>query len=107
MIRLIAVAGFALAVATSTQAMTPAPIYPPYSMITQVAWGCGLGRTRGQWCLHGQSYHPPNPQVCVMDRTRLRSVPLLLKNASAEVGLDQVSFDVSICLSAGEATYWM
>jgi hypothetical protein len=46
MIRLIAIAGFALAVATSTQAMTPAPIYQPYSMITQVAWGCGPGRTR-------------------------------------------------------------
>jgi hypothetical protein len=45
MIRLIAVAGFALAIATSTQAMTPAPIHQPISMITQVAWGCGPGRT--------------------------------------------------------------
>jgi hypothetical protein len=45
MIRLIAVAGFALAVATSVQAMTSAPIHQPDSMITQVAWGCGPGRT--------------------------------------------------------------
>jgi hypothetical protein len=45
MIKLIAVAGFALAVATSSQAMTPAPIHQPDSVITQVAWGCGPGRT--------------------------------------------------------------
>ena len=45
MIRLIAVAGFALAVATSAQAMTPAPIPQLDSMITQVAVGCGAGRT--------------------------------------------------------------
>jgi hypothetical protein len=43
MIRLIAVAGFALAVATSAQAMTPAPIPQPDGMITQVAAGCGAG----------------------------------------------------------------
>ena len=45
MIRLIAVAGFALAVATSEQAMTPAPIHQPIGMITRVAFGCGPGRT--------------------------------------------------------------
>jgi len=45
MIRLIAVAGFALAVTTSAQAMTPAPIPQPDGMITQVAAGCGAGRT--------------------------------------------------------------
>jgi len=45
MIRLIAVA-FALALATSAQAMTPAPIPQPDGMITQVAYGCGPGRTR-------------------------------------------------------------
>jgi hypothetical protein len=43
--RWIAVAGFALAVATSAQAMTPARIHQPNSMITQVAAGCGPGRT--------------------------------------------------------------
>ena len=43
MIRLIAVGGFALAVATSAQAMTPAPIPQPDGMITQVAAGCGAG----------------------------------------------------------------
>jgi len=46
MIRLIAVAAFALAVATSAEAMTPAPIHQPGGVITQVALGCGLGRTR-------------------------------------------------------------
>jgi hypothetical protein len=46
MIRLIAVAGFALAVATSAEAMTPAPIYQPGGIVTQVAFGCGPGWTR-------------------------------------------------------------
>jgi hypothetical protein len=46
MVRLIAIAGFALAVATSAQAMTPAPISQPDGMITPVAFGCGPGRTR-------------------------------------------------------------
>ena len=44
MIRLIAVAGFALAVATSAQAMTPAPIPEPDGMSTQIRAGCGAGR---------------------------------------------------------------
>ncbi len=47
MIRLIAVAAFAVALGTSAQAMTPAPIaQPDGSMITQVAAWCGVGRTR-------------------------------------------------------------
>jgi hypothetical protein len=46
MIRLIAIAGFALAVATSAQAMTPASVPQPDGMITQIAVGCGPGRTR-------------------------------------------------------------
>ena len=46
MIRLIAIAGFALSVAVSAQAMTPAPIVQPDSMITEVAAACGVGRTR-------------------------------------------------------------
>jgi hypothetical protein len=46
MLRLIAVAGFALTIATSAQGMTPAPLAPPDDMVTQVAVGCGLGRTR-------------------------------------------------------------
>lgn len=45
MIRLIAAAGFALSFATFAQAMTPAPIHQPDSMITQAAFGCGPGRT--------------------------------------------------------------
>jgi hypothetical protein len=46
MIRLIALAGFALSIVTSAQAMTPAPIPQPDGMITQVALACGVGRTR-------------------------------------------------------------
>jgi hypothetical protein len=46
MIRLIAIAGFALSVATSAQALTPAPLPQADGMITQVAYGCGPGRTR-------------------------------------------------------------
>ena len=46
MIRLIAVATFALAVATSAQAMPLAPLHQLDGMITQVAVGCGVGRTR-------------------------------------------------------------
>ena len=46
MIRLIAVASLALSVATSTQAMTPAPIPQPDGLVTQVALACGVGMTR-------------------------------------------------------------
>jgi hypothetical protein len=46
MIRLIAVAGFALTVVTSAQGMTPATLAPPDGMVTQIAIGCGPGRTR-------------------------------------------------------------
>jgi hypothetical protein len=46
MLRLIAVVGFALTIVTSAQAMTPAPLAPPDDMVTQIAVGCGPGRTR-------------------------------------------------------------
>jgi hypothetical protein len=46
MIRSIAVAAFVLVVATSAEAMPPVPIHQPDGMTTQVAYGCGLGRTR-------------------------------------------------------------
>lgn len=45
MIRLIAVA-FALSVATSAQALTPAPFAQPDGIITKIAAACGAGRTR-------------------------------------------------------------
>ena len=45
MIRFVAIAGFALSVATAAQGMTPAPIPQPASMITPIAAGCGPGRT--------------------------------------------------------------
>ena len=46
MIRLIAVAGFALLFATSGQALTPAQSPQPDGMTTQIAAACGAGRTR-------------------------------------------------------------
>jgi hypothetical protein len=45
MLRLIAVAGFALSIATSAQGMSPAPLPKPDDMVTQIAVGCGVGRT--------------------------------------------------------------
>jgi hypothetical protein len=45
-IRLIAVAGFAFVLATSAQAMEGAPVHQPDSAITNVAYACGVGRTR-------------------------------------------------------------
>jgi hypothetical protein len=45
MIRFIASSTFTLMIATSVQAMTPAPIARPDGMITQVAFGCGVGQT--------------------------------------------------------------
>jgi hypothetical protein len=45
MIRLVAVA-FALAVATSAQAMSPAPLQQPDDMVTQIREACGAGRVR-------------------------------------------------------------
>jgi hypothetical protein len=46
MIRWIVVAAVASVVATSAHAMSPAPLPQFDSMITQVATGCGIGRTR-------------------------------------------------------------
>ena len=52
MIRLIAAAGFIAAIATSAQAITPAPLPQSDGVITQVRFGCGpLG--------HGQCVSPP------------------------------------------------
>ena len=72
MIKLIAVAAFALAVATSAEAMTPAPIYHPGGVITQVALGCGVGRTRvGGVCVARPtiSAMPAGPSAGVDDGT--------------------------------------
>jgi hypothetical protein len=46
MFRLIALAAFAVAITTSAQARTVAPVHQPEGMITQVAWACGPGMTR-------------------------------------------------------------
>ena len=45
MIRLVAVAAFALALATPAQAMSPAPLVLPDTMTEQIRLGCGPGRT--------------------------------------------------------------
>ena len=46
MIRLIAVATLALAVTTSAEAMSPAPLHQSDGMMTQVRAACGAGRVR-------------------------------------------------------------
>ena len=43
MIRLIAFAAFALAVTTSADAMSPAPLHQADGMVTQVRQNCGAG----------------------------------------------------------------
>ena len=45
-LRLIAFAALALAVTTSAEAMSPAPLHQPDGMITQVREACGAGRVR-------------------------------------------------------------
>lgn len=46
MIRLIAVAALGLSLAGSAQAVSPAPLPQPEGVTTQIAFGCGPGRTR-------------------------------------------------------------
>jgi hypothetical protein len=46
MIRSIAIAVFALSLASSAQAMPAAPVHQPDGLVTQVAFGCGPFRTR-------------------------------------------------------------
>ena len=60
-----------LAVATSAEAMTPAPIYQPEGVITQVALGCGVGRTRvgGVAWPEPPSAMPAGPSAGVHDGT--------------------------------------
>jgi hypothetical protein len=73
MIKLIAVASFVLAVATSAQAMTAAPIHQQDGLIAQVAFGCGPGRTRvGGVCVARTTIRHTRRQV----RRRLRPHPL-------------------------------
>ena len=43
MIKLVAVAAFALAIATSAHAMSPAPLHQSDGMVTQVRHACGAG----------------------------------------------------------------
>ena len=51
MIRLIAFAAFAFAVATSAQAMSPVPLHQSDGMITQVRSACGAGM---RWNKHSK-----------------------------------------------------
>jgi hypothetical protein len=62
MIRLIAV-GFALALASSVQAMPPAPLAQPDETVIQVREGCGEGmrRTAGGACVRTRSHYRGAP----------------------------------------------
>ena len=64
MIRLIAFAAFALALATSAQAISLAPLHQPDGIITQVREACGSGYAHGQWCLRPYGRPPERRQVC-------------------------------------------
>ena len=48
MIRLIVFVAFALAVATSAQAMSPPPLHQSDGMITQIGQACGPGQCTKQ-----------------------------------------------------------
>jgi hypothetical protein len=94
MIRLIAVAGFAIAVATSAQAMTTAPISQPDGMITHVAYACGPGRTRvGSVCVARTTVRHARWEVrrCALWRVERRQL-LALSNRTG-------------VLRAGQSTY--
>jgi hypothetical protein len=45
MLKLIAIAVAGVALATSAQALTPAPLHQPDRMISEARFGCGPGRT--------------------------------------------------------------
>ena len=64
MIRLIAFAAFALAVATSAQAMSPAPLHQADGMITQVREACGAGMHMVNGTVHSYCHPPQRRQVC-------------------------------------------
>jgi len=79
MIRLTAVAAFAFAVVTSAQAMSPAPLHQPDGVTTQVAFGCGAGRTRvnGVCVARTTKHQTPSPAVRSVGRREcLQSVVL-------------------------------
>ena len=59
MIRLIAFAAFAFAVATSAHAMSSAPLHQPDGMITQVPRSMWCRYAHGEWCLHNYIRPPP------------------------------------------------
>ena len=83
MIRLIAVAGFVLTVATQRkQSRTPAPIHHRNSLITQAASCLRLGYDANKRCLRGQNSRPPCAPVCTMERKRLRSLLLSVQWAA-------------------------
>ena len=61
MIRSIVFAAFALAVATSAQAMSPPPLHQSDGMITQVGQPCGPGQVRSKGnCVFKATNHPVN-----------------------------------------------
>jgi hypothetical protein len=72
MVRVIAAAGFALAVATSVQAMTPAPLPRPDGLVTQAAVSCGPFMTR----VKGRCVWNWNVRRREVRRPRTRPVPV-------------------------------
>ena len=64
MIRLMAFAAFALALATSAQAMSPVPLHQSDSMITKVRHECGAGYHMVNGSCHRTAAAPERRQVC-------------------------------------------
>ena len=64
MIRLVAVTAFALAFATSAQAMSPVPLHQSDGMITQVRHECGAGYHMVNGSCIRTAAAPERRQVC-------------------------------------------
>ena len=84
MTRLMAVAGFALLLATSAHAMTVAPLYQPDSAITNVAFGCGLGRTRVGGICASAATLPVHGNVDKSNKTQLMQIRFVFIDSSCQ-----------------------
>ena len=69
MMKLIAAAGFLVAVATSAHAITPAPNPQPDGMLSQVRLGCGPFKDPSCSYLRGQNHYPPYPPTSTAEPT--------------------------------------
>ena len=95
MIRLVALAAFAIAVTTSAHAIPVAQVHEPDSMITQVVAACGVGMTRVNGVCVSRTAQTSSSQVCPMGWKHLREILLRDKAITARDGI-QLQRAVSI-----------